>query len=691
MQLVIAEKPSVAQTLAKVLGATDKKDGYVEGNGYIVSWCVGHLVELAPPEEYDEKYADRFNMENLPIIPHEYKFVISSNTQKQFNVLKKLMSDSRVSELVCATDAGREGECIFRYVYTAAKCRKPFLRLWTSSLEESALREGFKNLRNSQDYDNLYAAGLSRAQADWLVGMNGTRLFSNRYKAALSIGRVQTPTLAMIVDRDFKVQNFIKEKYFTVELDCGFTAETERIDEQQKAESLCTACSGGMASVTEVKKEVKTINPPKLYDLTTLQREANRKYGYTAQQTLDYVQSLYEKKLCSYPRTDSQYITSDMENTARNIVTILGTKIPEMQTAGQPNISCIINNAKVSDHYALMPTAQIEDKDLSELPDGERNILLMIAAKLICAVSDPHKYEAVTVMLFCAGSPFKATGKTVINNGWKACERRINEKFRAKPDEDASSDEAEKPVTVLPAVQQGQNLNVTAAQTKEHWTSPPKSYTEDTLLSAMEHAGNADYSDDEDVEKKGLGTPATRAAIIEGLVRKQYIERRKKQLVATDKGVNLIKVVPDEVKSAKMTADWETMLQSIEKGSSRASDFISGIEDYIRTLVSTYGSVSDSAVFRKPERVAVGKCPKCGADVKTGKYGVYCTGKCGMQLAKVFGKELTESQLQKLISGKEISFTSNGKKTTVLPEAVPYSYKNKDGKEYSGFQWKTKS
>lgn len=681
MKLVIAEKPSVAQTIAKVLGAAERKDGYVQGGGYIVSWCVGHLVGLSSPEAYDEKYK-KWSFDTLPIIPEQWKFSINAATKKQFYVLKVLMDDKNVDEIICATDAGREGENIFRYVYNMTGCRKPFKRLWTSSLEESAIRDGFNNLKNGREYDNLYAAGLCRAEADWLVGMNGTRLFSIRYNSRLNIGRVQTPTLAMIVQRDYDVSNFVKQKYYTVELDCGmFTASSERIDDESKAHSITEACNGRNAVVALVKKEVKSVNPPKLYDLTTLQREANRQYGYTAKQTLDITQSLYEQKLVTYPRTDSQYITDDMERTAAEMVKLVCRYITCCNGINiEPDIKRIINNKKVSDHHALLPTAQIAEKDLNSLPESERNILYLVSAKLICAVAEPHKYEAVKAVLTCENSEFTANGKTVINDGWKRLDSRIKSLLKGGDTEEKS----DSPEKSLPELTEHQTFENVSAATAEHWTSPPKPFTEDTLLSAMETAGNKEYDENSDVEKKGLGTPATRAAIIESLVKREYVERNNKQLVATDKGVNLINVVPDEVKSPKMTAAWETELQKIEKGVSNPDMFMKQIQDYVKQLCINYGSAAENSSFSN-ERTAIGTCPKCGKEIKKGKFGYYCTGKCGMNLAKVYGKELTETQLKRLLEGKEVSYTANGKKTIVLPEVFENNYQ---GKIY--FQWKTK-
>ena len=671
MQLVIAEKPSVAQTIAKVLGASERKDGYVEGNGYIVSWCVGHLAALVPPELYDEKYKV-WSFETLPIIPEKWKFGILPSTKKQFNILKSLMFRSDVDELVCATDAGREGECIFRYVYYLTGCNKPFKRLWTSSLEESAIRDGFNNMKSSRDYDDLYQAGLCRAKADWLVGMNGTRLFSVRYNSRLNIGRVQTPTLAMIVQRDNEVRNFVKQKYFTVELDCGsFTASSERIDDESNAVSIANLCSGKNAVVSSVKKEVKTINPPKLYDLTTLQREANRQFGYTAQQTLDLTQSLYEQKLVTYPRTDSQFITDDMEGTAAEMVDLVCRFIACCNGISiEPDLKRIINNKKVSDHHALLPTAQIAEKDPATLPENERNILYLISGKLVCAVADPHKYEAVKAVLNCENNEFTATGKAVINDGWKKIEQHIKSQLKSV-NKDEKAENSEKS---LPELTDGQIFENVSASTAEHWTTPPKSFTEDTLLSAMETAGNKDYDENSDVEKKGLGTPATRAAIIEGLVKREYIERKNKQLIATDKGVNLIKVVPDEVKSPKMTAEWETDLQSIEKGVNAAGSFMKQIENYVMQLCANYGSFAEDPAFDKKVN-EIGVCPKCGkAVLDTAKAFSCCGGKngCGFIIWKtISSKNISVTQAKKLIDKK---------KTDLIK-----GFKSKAGKEFDAY------
>lgn len=683
MKLIIAEKPSVARSIAPVVGASTKKNGYTEGNGYIVSWCFGHLVGLKYPNDYNEKWAEKWSFSQLPMIPDNWEFTLNKDCKEQFDILKKLLNDNNIDEVICATDADREGECIFRYVYNLSGSRKPVKRLWVSSLEESAIKDGLAKMKDGSHYDSLFAAGFSRAKADWLVGMNGSRLFSCRYGNPLNLGRVQTPTLAMIVKRDYEVKNFVKKKYFTVELNCGaFTASSERIDVEGKADEIISIISGKTAVVTEVKKEVKTTSPPKLYDLTTLQREANKQFGYTAQQTLDYLQALYESKLSTYPRTDSQYLSDDMEQTAIDVVGKVYMAFPAFGSApGSIDVKRVINNKKVSGHHAIIPTANIVNANLNLLADGQKNILKLISAKLIMAVAEPHKYEAVKVKLDCENILFSASGKTILNNGWKSIEAAVKADLKNNnTDNDTDEKDEEKS---LPNILQGQRFEDVSAEKAEHWTSPPKPYTEDTLLSAMEHAGNEEY--DDDTEKKGLGTPATRAATIEGLVKHGYAERRKKQIVATDKGISLINVVPDEVKSPKLTADWENQLKQVERGEYSADSFITSIENFVKTICQKYGGIDNSVSFGSGTSQAVGKCPKCGAGVRKGKYGFYCTGKCGMNIAKVYGKELTEVQLKKLFEGKEISYTYNGRKAVVMPEVVKNEYQ---GKIY--YQWKTR-
>ena len=619
MILVIAEKPSVGAAIGKVLGASSRKDGYLEGNNYIVSWCVGHLVGLADASSYDERFA-KWRYSDLPIVPEEWLFEVPKDKQKQFKVLRDLMRDKRVTELVCATDAGREGELIFRLVYKKAGCTKPFKRLWISSLEDSAIREGFAHLRDSGDYDRLYEAALARSKADWIVGINGTRLFSTLYHKKLVVGRVQTPTLAMLVEREGKISTFHKEKYFNVHISKdNLTADLEKVKTEEEAKAIAAACDKKQAVVSSLKKETKTVNPPKLYDLTTLQREANRYYGFTAQQTLDLVQSLYEKKLLTYPRTDSQFITEDMESTARQVIGIVSRKLPLFEGRNhEPDIGRITNNAKVTDHHAIIPTVQLENQDLTELPESEQKIIRLVSVRLLCATGERHIYDETSVTLTCEDYEFKAKGKTIVQDGWKAVERRFKETLKSK--------EKDEPERSLPSLNENDTIDPVDASVTEHYTSPPKPYTEDSLLSAMETAGNAEF--DDDTEKKGLGTPATRAGIIEKLVKGGFIERRGKSLVPTKDGNNLVCVLPEQITSPSMTAEWENTLMQIERGKADADKFLSGIVEMTSGLVKAYPFLSDTEVNRFDSgRESIGKCPRCGSPVYVGKGNYYCSNR----------------------------------------------------------------
>ena len=665
--LVIGEKPSVSCELAKVLGAEKKKNGYMEGSGYMVSWCFGHLVGLKFPDAYSESWAAKWSFAQLPMIPENWEFQVSESTKQQFKILKKLMTSSDVTEIICATDADREGECIFRYVYNLVKCQKPVKRLWISSLEESAIRDGFHKLKSSSAYDNLYQAGFCRAKADWLVGMNGSRLFSVRYNAHLNTGRVQTPTLAMIVKRDADIATFVKQKYFTVDLDMGFKAVSARIDDENTADRLVSSCNDKTTTVTNVKKEVKSVSAPKLFDLTSLQREANKKFGYTAQQALDYMQSLYERKLVTYPRTDSQYLSDDMEQTAYALIPAISEHFG-FGSVTEPNLRAVINNRKVTGHHAIIPTESGVKCDISALATGEQNILKLVALRLLCASASAYQYGVVKVTFSCENTEFTALGKTVLESGWKALDGKIGE--AEKSDEKS-----------LPDLERG--MTFTAKATKsEHFTSSPKSFTEDTLLSAMEHAGAEDF--DENAEKKGLGTPATRANTIENLVKHGYIQRDGKKIISTDKGRNLIRVMPDEVKSARLTADWENKLLEVEHGSLSTDSFMNEINRFVTELVSKYGSVDDSVSFGENQS-SIGNCPKCGKPVIKGKYGWYCSARCGMNLTKVYGVELSEGQLKSLLSGKETSYIKSGRKTIVIPKVAENAF---NGKTY--YNWATR-
>ncbi len=619
MILVVAEKPSVAQSIAKVLGATSRKDGYLEGNNYIVSWCVGHLVGLADASSYDERYA-KWRYDDLPIVPEEWLFEVPKDKAQQFKVLRDLMKDKRVTELVCATDAGREGELIFRLVYNKAECTKPFKRLWISSLEDAAIREGFNHLRDSRDYDKLYEAALSRSKADWIVGINGTRLFTTLYKKRLVVGRVQTPTLAMLVEREGKITTFHKEKYFNVHVQKdGLTADMEKIKTEYEAKTIAAACDKKQAVVSSLKRETKTVNPPKLYDLTTLQREANRYYSFTAQQTLELVQSLYEKKLLTYPRTDSQFITDDMGGTARQVIGIICRKVSIFDgMKHEPDIKRITNNAKVTDHHAIIPTVQLEKQDISELPESEQKIIRLVAMRLLSSTGEKHIYDETSVTISCEGYEFKTKGKTVTQEGWKAIEQRFKDALKSK--------DKEEPEKVLPAVNEKDILSSVSASVTEHFTTPPKQYTEDTLLSAMETAGNEEF--DDDTEKKGLGTPATRAGIIEKLVKSGFIERKGKSLVPTKDGNNLVCVLPEQITSPSMTAEWENTLMQIERGNADADKFLAGIVDMTASLVKAYPFLSDAEASRfESGKEIIGKCPRCGSPVYVGKGNYYCSSK----------------------------------------------------------------
>ena len=688
MQLVIAEKPSVAKSIADVLGALDKQDGYFEGGGYLVSWCVGHLIELAEPESYGEQWK-KWTYESLPVNPEHWQYEIKEDTKEQYDVLYGLLHDSRVDEVVCATDAGREGELIFRLVYEQAGCSKPMKRLWISSMEESAIREGFENLKPGSDYEHLYHSALCRQEADWLVGINGTRLFTVLYGGkVLKVGRVQTPTLAMLVERESKIMNFKKEQYFMAHILCGgVDAATERIDSKTEAEKIAGACRNGQALVTSVAKEEKTVAPPKLYDLTTLQRDANRLFGFTAKQTLEYTQSLYEKKLCTYPRTDSQYLSDDMEQTAGNVIeAIFGSILFEENMMFNPDIKRVLNSKKVTDHHAIIPTMEIAKADLAALPETERKILSLVANRLLCATGEKHLYETVKAELSCGVYTFATSGKSVLKNGWKDFEDAFKRSFKTTEDKEQEDKK-------LPELSEGQTFDGVQTKISEHYTTPPKHFTEDSLLSAMERAGNEDMSDD--VERKGLGTPATRADIIEKLVKDGFVKREKKQMIPTEDGMKLITVLPDVVKSPKLTADWENALTLVAKGEMEREDFMADIETMVSDLIHTYHEVSDEQkkMFAQEQKV-LGKCPNCGGEVVKGKYGAFCKNKCGMNVSRIMGVALSDEQVESLIAGKKTllkGLTSKaGKKydAYIIPSGTEEYHYTKSGEEKSGVQFK---
>lgn len=688
MQLVIAEKPSVAKSIADVLGVLDRQDGYFEGGGYLVSWCVGHLIELAEPESYGDQWK-KWTFESLPVNPEHWQYEIKEDTKEQYDVLYGLLHDSRVDEVVCATDAGREGELIFRLVYEQAGCSKPMKRLWISSMEESAIREGFENLKPGSDYEHLYHSALCRQEADWLVGINGTRLFTVLYGGkVLKVGRVQTPTLAMLVERESKIMNFKKEQYFMAHILCGgVDAATERIDSKTEAEQIAGACRNGQALVTSVVKEEKTVASPKLYDLTTLQRDANRLFGFTAKQTLEYTQSLYEKKLCTYPRTDSQYLSDDMEQTAGNVIkAIFSSILFEENMMFNPDIKRVLNSKKVTDHHAIIPTMEIAKADLAALPETERKILSLVANRLLCATGEKHLYETVKAELTCGGYTFATSGKSVLKNGWKDFEDTFKRSFKTMEDKEQEDKK-------LPELSKGQTFNGVQTKISEHYTTPPKHFTEDSLLSAMERAGSEDMGDD--VERKGLGTPATRADIIEKLVKDGFVKREKKQMIPTENGIKLITVLPDVVKSPKLTADWENALTLVAKGEMEREDFMADIETMVSDLIHTYHEVSDEQkkMFAQEQKV-LGKCSNCGGEVVKGKYGAFCKNKCGMNVSRIMGVALSDEQVESLLTGKKTllkGLTSKaGKKydAYIIPSGTEEYHYTKDGEEKSGVQFK---
>jgi DNA topoisomerase-3 len=618
MKLIIAEKPSVGMSLAAVLGATERRDGYIEGAGYVVSWCVGHLVRLADADAYGDYR--KWQREDLPIVPDEWQTVVSDDRKKQFDILRSLMERSDVESIVCATDAGREGELIFRLVYEKAGCKKPYQRLWVSSMEKSAIRAAFDSLKDGSGYDGLYRSALCRAQADWLIGINATRLFSAMYGKTLSVGRVQSPTLAMLAMRQEKIAGFVKEKYYHVRIDAGgVSARSRRIEAAEDAEQVRTACNGKEAVVVSVAKEQKTAAPPKLFDLMALQREANRLFGYTAKQTLDVAQALYEDRLLTYPRTDSRYLTSDME---QNVAALTKTAAALIGAGDVPiNTEAVINDGKVTDHHAIIPTAALAKADLTGLPETSRNILMLTAARLVTATGEGHVFEAVTVSVECGGNTFAAKGRTVISEGWKAAEAAFKSTLRLA----AEDDEQDEDGASLPDVAEGQSLGSAVATVTEHTTTPPKPYSDATLLSAMETAGAADTTDE--AERKGLGTPATRAAVIENLIARGFVIRKGKQLIPTDDGVNLIKILPDALKTPALTAEWENTLTLIARGEASPDDFMRGITKLTSSIVRESTKDDELARMFSPDREVIGTCPRCGSNVHEGKKNFYCANR----------------------------------------------------------------
>ena len=629
--LVIAEKPSVAQSYAKNLSAYKREDGYLEGESCIVSWCLGHLAEYAQPEEYDPKY-EKWQFDDLPILPEAWKLKVSKDKKKQFDVLKGLMNRSDVEYLVNGCDAGREGELIFQRVYVLAGCRKPVKRLWISSMEDAAIQKGFQTMKSEEEYKNLCMAAVCRAQADWLIGMNGTRAYTTRYFKRLVVGRVQTPTLAMLAERQERIEHFQKEAFYKVALTDGkLTVVSENIANEEAAELLAALCNGSTAVVTQMKKERKKSFPPKLYDLTSLQREANRYFGYTAKRTLDMLQELYEEKLVTYPRTDSQFVTEDMKDSVEELV----EKMPVLLSFvdyGQlgHGIKRVINNAKVSDHHAILPTKEVVEKGIADLPADKKNLMMLICQQLVQATGEEYLYEQTDITVKCQEHDFKARGKIPVQMGFKEVEKAFKQLcVKAEPVE-----EKEKETSIPAGYEEGMRLFPVKAEKTTHYTSPPKPFNEDTLLAAMETAGNKEF--DSETEKKGLGTPATRASIIEKLVSSGYAQRKGKQILPSTEGKELVKVMPEYLKSAVMTAEWENQLLMMEKGQITDTQFMGEITSLVRKILEVCREIPEEERRRfQTAREVIGKCPVCGCDVFEGKQNFYCSNRqCDFALWK---------------------------------------------------------
>ena len=675
-KLVIAEKPSVAQSIAKVIGADKKEDGYLEGNGYIVSWCVGHLVELASPESYDEKY-EKWRYGDLPILPTDWKYQVSAGTRKQFAILKTLMEREDVTSLVEATDAGREGELIFRLVYHQAKCKKPFERLWISSMEDQAISDGFSHLKNGREYDDLYRAALCRERADWIVGMNATRLFSTLYGQTLNVGRVMTPTLAMIVQREAEIDGFKPEPIYRLSISCGgIIALSDRFEKKQDAENVLNMLrEQKTAQVTKIDPTDKQEKAPQLYSLTALQRDANRFLGFTAQQTLDYTQSLYEKKLVTYPRTDSRFLTEDMEEMISGIAGKMAEKFG--YTKNLPiHPKQVINNSKVSDHHAIIPTANVADAKFGELPAGEQKVLSLITARLLSALGDPAVRNEVDVEFTCAGTVFKAKAKNMKVKGWRDIQDWIMGSSTDSTDSENENEDKKgnaEMLACIAALTSGKSYPIQNPKMEEGKTTPKKHFTEDSLLSAMERAGSEEMPDE--AERKGIGTSATRAATIEKLVRIGFVERKgnkkTKYLLPTHKGVALITVMPEQIQSPSMTAEWEQKLLDVEKGTFHDTEFMDEIEEMITGLVRTYKVIEEAEVLMHPALEEIGICPCCGSHVVERQKGYSCENRqCNFILWKqnrffeAIGKKMTKQIAAKLLSGGKASLKGCKSKKT---------------------------
>lgn len=655
MRLIVAEKPSVARAIASVLDIKTSKEGYLEGERDLVSWCIGHLIELAPAHSYSDTY-QKWKLDDLPILPNPWQYGIAQGKSKQYKILKTLMLDKRIREIICATDAGREGELIFRLVCNKTGCRKPVRRLWISSMEDKAIEAGLNKLRPGKDYDLLYESALCRAQADWLIGINATRLFSLLYKQTFNIGRVMSPTLAMVVDRWESISNFKSQPFYTVVLNLGdFEAASDRYSDKERALEVFNACLNKSALIKDIKRSEKREHPPRLYDLTTLQREANRLLGFSAQQTLDYAQSLYEKKLITYPRTDSRFLTSDMEDSTERIIRNISPYLPERLLAGyQKNIKQLLNDGKVSDHHAIIPTESFTLQDLNQMPQGEKDLLEMLLIRLMVAVGEAFSYTETRVFLTCNDHKFTAKGKLIKEYGWKALDDYYKNSLKAKKS-------SQKPETIIPKLSMGQEFSQLKPRLDEGKTSPPKHFTEDTLLSAMETAGLEDSP--EDVERKGLGTPATRAGIIEKLIKTGFVERKGnkklKILHPTHKGIALVTILPEEIKSAQMTAKWEEKLQLMEKGQLSSLEFMADIEDLVKNLITTYKGVTESHMELPVNPEPLGQCPRCQDNIFEGDKRYFCQNReCQFSLWK--DNRFFTSKKKKLTRALVASFLQDG-------------------------------
>lgn len=668
MQLIICEKPSVGMAIASALGIETKKDGYIEGKDFLVSWCIGHLAELSQPSCYGKCY-EKWSLETLPILPETWQLTVSKDKEKQFSVLKELLFRSDVTEVINACDAGREGELIFRFVMEKTGCKKPVKRLWISSMEESAIRKGFENLKDGADYDSLYQSALFRAKADWIVGINATRLFSLLYNRTLNVGRVQSPTLKMLVDRSEAIMSFKKEKYYHVRLALGDAeAVSDRFSSKEAAEKIATSCKGKTAVCTSITSEKKEALPPKLFDLTALQKKANRIFGYTAKQTLDLAQSLYEKKLLTYPRTDSNYLTDDMKETADKVILMLLSKLSFMQSIEfTPEITRLLNSKKVSDHHAVIPTMEFQKTELSLLPESERNILFLAGARLLMASAASHIYETVTAVFNCEDYTFTAKGKTVLSSGWKEIETLFLMSLKEKQEKENEKE--------LPAFCEGESFEGFSIKVTEHDTLPPKAYTESTLLSSMERAGNKETT--EDAERKGLGTPATRASIIEKIIKAGFVTRKGKQLIPTKDGINLISVLPETLTSPLLTAEWENELSRIAKGETDADSFMEKIEALTKDLVKNADAKKVKSELFKEEKTVIGLCPRCKSPVYEGKKNYYCSNRdCLFSMWKN----------DRFFEDRKITFTPKIASALLKDKKVKVKsiYSHKTGKTYDG-------